>query len=131
MSDDCKQDQQKQRRENWQEVRDLLNFNRPTKGPLSTTLQEWLDENPSGMDEDEIENYVDAIRAEMIAIRCACIARACPDTPFYMRNISDTLGVWAGSAMKKEMEIALRDSPLGRILYGAMFGEEISDDDVE
>lgn len=127
MCDDCEQT----RRENWQEVRDLLNFNRPTKGPLSTTLQQWLDENPSGLDDDELESNVDAIRAEMIAIRCACIARSCPETPFHGKNISDILGIWAGTAMKKELEIALRNSPVGRILFGAMFGEEIPDDDYE
>ena len=129
MCEDCL----KQRRENWQEIRDLLNYKRPAaaRGPLSTQLAEWLDEfaEENEIDSDDIPAFTDAIRAEMIAVRCGCIARSCPNTDYHMEDLSDILAGWAGKVLQKEIELKLENSPFGKMLFQAMFGNDEENDD--
>lgn len=111
------------RRENWQEVRDLLNYKRPNKGPLSQNLSEWIEEYKAENDELISDAEIDGIRAEMIAVRCAVIASCSPGTRHHKNAISIILGEWAGSALQTEFETRIKQSPLGRMLFG------IEDDD--
>jgi len=125
----------KRRRENWQEIRDLLNYKRPNTGPLSTQLHEWIaeyeQEQGEMMDDEERAVFTDAIRAEMIAVRCGCIARDCPNTTYHQEDLSDILAGWAGKVLQKEIELKLESSPFGKMLFQAMFGNNEENDDDE
>lgn len=98
----------KQREEIWAEIRDLLNYNRKMKGPLSEMLASKIDEViEAGADEDDMRVEVEALRAELIATRCAFIARATPGSEFHGMPPSIVLGAWAGNAMQAEKAAAL------------------------
>lgn len=121
----------------WAEVRDLMNYKRKVKGPLSLKVEEALvaatakaEEN--GWEIPDGEMSLEAIRAEMIAARCAGIALACPDTTYHGMPASEILARWAGCAMQAEMEAAMAASPFGAMLtalFGAIAEQDENEDD--
>lgn len=95
----------------WTEMRDLMNYHRKNKGPLSLKYEKNFNEAfeeaaEQGMDVDD-ENrrrmFIDAIIAEQIAWRCAFVARSSVDTPTHNVPGSVILGTWAGELMQLEM----------------------------
>ena len=107
------------REEMWTEIRDLLNYNRRTQGPLSSMLKEGMDEvaerHEGGVSDEEIREAVDAMRANLIAIRCAFIARSCPHTDWHGMPPSMVLGAWAGEAMRLEQTGGFAHELLARL----------------
>jgi hypothetical protein len=99
----------KQREELWAEIRDLLNFNRKTKGLLSEELFAELDEVRQRMISDGTEVpdesfnvATECVRAELIAHRCAAITHLLPSGPLSAEPIHVILGSWAHQAMMME-----------------------------
>jgi len=101
MCDKC----QERRDEMWTEIRDILNFNRRARGPMSEMLAEGIEsfcnEHPD-YTEEQVRTATDGIRAQLIALRCAFIARSCPETEWHGAPPSIVLGAWAGEAMQHE-----------------------------
>lgn len=91
------------REQMWAEIRDLLNYHRPVKGPMSQSMYDHLEQaKENGLSEDEAAMLVDEMRAELIAVRCAFIARTLPDSQFQGMPPSIVLGAWAGTCMQGE-----------------------------
>jgi len=93
------------RQENWDEIRDLLNYNRADdlQGPLSTSLREGIEQHEAANGPmAEKAAVTDAIRAEMIASRCAIIASCAQTTDMHNKPISHVLGTWATEILKQE-----------------------------
>lgn len=115
----------KNREEAWAEIRDLLNFNRKVKGPLSESVEARVNELRASGDappEDVLTRMVESIRAQMIADRCVAVARCCEDTQFHMEPASVIMGVWAGDLMKMEVAEAMASGGgLIGLLFGGMF----------
>lgn len=105
----------KAREDMWAEIRDLLNYNRRIKGPLSEQVEESIASAiEAGMSEENSIHASELLRAEMIAVRCAFIARAIPDQQFHRLPPSIVLGLWAGTTMEAEQTIVL-DKLLGNL----------------
>lgn len=118
MCDNC----DKIREEMWAEIRDLLNYNRRTKGPLAEELAESLadireqaEEAGREIDDDDLAVYTEALRAELIAMRCAFIARTCNNTEWHGKPPSFVLGAWAGQSMQMEQSHSLAANLLRRL----------------
>lgn len=113
----------------WAEIRDLLNFNRKVKGPLSENFAARVDamrNSPDAPPENVLSSLVESLRAEMIADRCVLIARSCVDTDFHMMPGHMIMGAWAGEMMKEE--IAARIAAGGGLM-GLLFGMKLPTDD--
>jgi hypothetical protein len=115
------------RKQMWNEVRDLLNFNRPIKGPLSEDLEMQFEKavEREVMTEEEAALAIEALRAELIALRCAFIVRAIPGGEFHNVPPSLIMGSWAGQTMQSERLARMEK------LFGNLFGsmrEEQSDE---
>jgi len=118
MCDNC----EKIRDEMWTEIRDLLNYNRKLKGPLAEELaqhleliQEQAEEAGREIDDDEMAVFTEALRAELIAMRCAFIARTCDGTEWKGHPPSFVLGAWAGQSMQMEQANSLAANLLRRL----------------
>lgn len=119
------------REECWTEVRDLLNYNRAEelRGPFSKALAESLKEcvanDPewAAMDEDEIQRRVEAVRANLIADRCARIAQRCPGADTHMQPMSGIMYGWAKDLLHAEMRSKTQGMTLGDFLSGFLGGE--------
>jgi hypothetical protein len=112
----------------WAEVRDLMNYNRKVKGPLSEILAERMiairDENPEIDDEQAIAS-MESVRCEMIATRVAMIASMC-HAMFNGMPPSMILGAWAGESMRAETQ-----GLIGLLMSGGLseiFGPKPEDD---
>lgn len=108
------------------EIRDLMNYSRKVKGPLSQKLSDKLDSARAeglfseGASEDVV---LDAIRASMIATRCAGIAQSSPETVHHGEPLFLILGQWAGEAMSAE----IMNSPFGRFMQ--LLGDDDPDEE--
>lgn len=106
--------------EMWAEIRDLLNYNRKIKGPMSERLEEHLESaRDHGASDEDIAHLKDVLRCELIALRCACIARMIPDQEFHQLPPSIIMGIWAGTTMNAE-----RASVLGSLMNSLFGGNE-------
>jgi hypothetical protein len=112
----------------WAEIRDLLNYNRKVRGPLSEMVAEKLQETVAHdsdfaeMSAHEMSVIVDAIRASMIQERCVIIAQSSPATHFHGIPAHIIAYEWAGQILRKEMEQAAEANPLLALL--ALFAQE-------
>lgn len=121
----------KNREEAWAEIRDLLNFNRKVKGPLSESVEDRVNELRASSDappEDVLTRIVESIRAQMIADRCVIIARCSEDTRFHMEPPSVIMGSWAGDLMKMEIAETMAAGG-GLIMFPGFPGPEDDDSD--
>lgn len=110
----------------WAEIRDLMNYNRKVKGPMSEAMEarvEGIRNSDDPPSEETIKQIVESVRAEMIAERCAFIARSCPDTEFHGAPLHVIMGAWAGSMMKMEFaaHVAQSGGLMEMLLGGLMF----------
>lgn len=114
----------KQRSQAFTEIRDLLNYKRPVKGPLSERIEAIASEIENSVTEDELAARIDACRAEMILARCVGILRSCPGTQFH--------GWSPAQIFQAQLERAIAANPLAE-LFAAMMGNaiviELPDDD--
>jgi hypothetical protein len=107
------------------EMRDIMNFWRPTRGPVSQEIaNNWNEGKANGecegeMDDEINRQIIDAVRMEMIAQRAALAAKCCEDTPYHEEHVSVILGMWAGTVMKLEYRAMVEDNPLSilRLLF--------------
>jgi len=114
MCDKCEQ----RRDEMWTEIRDLMNYNRRARGPLAEMLHEGIEsfcEEHPNYTEEQIAAAADGLRAQFIAIRCAFIARSCPETDFHGAPPSIILGAWAGEAMRYETSQSFAHQLIARL----------------
>lgn len=116
----------------WDEIRDLLHYKRNVNGPLSTQMKENVatireSSNPeiAKFSDEEIDFYVESLRCEMIAERCAIISARCPGTQFHHAPPSIVLGAWAANMLQTEI---LHTNPILGMLFGLESGLETGDD---
>lgn len=125
----------KVREDSFAEIRDLLNFNRALKGPASEELAARIEEaRTMGMELPEegtleFSRFMDSVRAEMIAVRCAIIAKSAPDTFSHEAPCSMILGSWAGKIFQIESAAMLAESGLGSILGMLLGNNDEGEDD--
>lgn len=89
---------EKTRENAWAEIRDLLNYNRKVNGPLSEALKNCAAEIAPQMETtlgEDAGTFMEAIRAYMIAQRCAMVARSCPGYQFHEAPASYIMNEWA------------------------------------
>jgi predicted ATPase with chaperone activity len=109
----------------WNEIRDLMNYNRKVNGPLSERIKAKVeelrtnDEDFMELSDEEVEARVTSMRCEMIAQRTVFIATNLPGGIFHQMSPSNCMGIMAGNLLQKEIQ----DNPfLGLLFGGGMFG---------
>jgi len=103
----CEECQQKSE-QIWAEIRDLMNYKRKVNGPLSEMIKQRVEEarvvfEEENLDDEMLVAITDLVRVEMIAQRCAFIARYTMG-PHHGEMPSQILGGWAGSALQIEQQ---------------------------
>lgn len=114
----------KKRRKLWNEIRDVLNFKRPNKGPISAQIAENIEKYNAEAEEDAPEAAIDAVRADLILEKCVEIMTRSPGTPYHQATAAEILLVKAQEARMREAQEA-RMREVGGMLSSLFGGDAI------